>query len=331
MAIKKKTMEQIAKENNINLSEENAQKVADAYIQPTLNAIVNAEQNAAAGAQSARKSLESDYFQKYRDSMYKVQSRGLTGGLANIAENRLRMQMSSDNTAISNALIQKQAELEGERGTALSNAQAYKENYLQGLRDRVMQLRADDYAERIAAWQFQQELNAQNAQIAAQEKANEIAMESAKIENDYKKMQMLNEKLPSIMNTYLNYIKKGDAQGANDYYLRQGLDAYGYTRDDLRRDATNIINYNAYSSDIDYYKKALSSLNWKYGADTLLSGVGTGVAGFINPLAGAAALTIGASSLNKTQNEIDRYTALIRDLENKKTQTKTALPEWYNI
>ena len=42
----KKTLEDVAAENRINISEENAQKVADNYIQPTIDAINKAEQQA---------------------------------------------------------------------------------------------------------------------------------------------------------------------------------------------------------------------------------------------------------------------------------------------
>ena len=70
MAVTKKSIEEIARENALDISEANAERVANAYIQPTLDALTRAEQVAVADAQSARKALEADYFNQYRENMY---------------------------------------------------------------------------------------------------------------------------------------------------------------------------------------------------------------------------------------------------------------------
>ena len=278
----KKTMAQIAKENDIDISEANAQKVADAYIKPTLDALITAEQNAVADTQTARKTLESDYFKQYRDTMYDVQSRGLTGGLANIDTNRLRMQLGEANSDLSNALIRKQAEIETDRGTALSNAQSYKADYLQKLRDKVSALREQDYQQRYQAWVDAQQLALQRAQIAASYYRSPQEIEAANLQNEYSKMQIIAEKYPQIARNYKSYIDRGDAQGAYEYLSRQGLDKYGYSTkalaSDLSRDLMAISQYKNYETKINEYKKQVSAARNHniWGANGILGELLTG-------------------------------------------------------
>lgn len=331
MAVKKKTLEQIAKENKIDLSDANAQKVADAYIQPTLNALVTAEQNAVASTQSARKTLESDYFKQYRDTMYDAQSRGLTGGLANIDTNRLRMQLGEANSDLSNALLQKQAEIETDRGTALSNARAYKEQYLKDLRDTVIKLREDDYAQRLAEYQFEQQMAMQRAQLAASYYRSPEEVEAARLQNDYNKMQIIAERYPEIAKTYMTYINKGDAQGAYDYLSRQGLDKYGYSTSalakDLSRDIMAINSYNNYNTKISEYTKAVNAARAKVGAGYVGSTAGTLASAFITPWAPIATASVSGAATQQYKNELTRYQNLLAQAE--KGKAGISLPSWY--
>lgn len=332
MAVKKKTLDQIAKENKIDISEENAQKVADAYIQPTLDKLTTAEEVAVAGAQSARKALESDYFKQYRDTMYNAQSRGLSGGLANIDLNRLRTQMGQYNSDISNELIQKQSEIETQRGTALSNAKAYKTDYLNKLMETVIKLREDDYAQRVAEYQFNQQMALQRAQLAQAAAASKQAAEAQELDNEYKKMQILNEKLPEIMRTYQSYVNRNDLKGAYNYAAKQGLDRYGYSVQDLARDAYAISQYNNYATQVDEYTKAVKAAKSNLGA-SYAGSAATGVLSALTPIGWLAGLTLGtgagafAGIGSKANSELQKYQNLLA-----KAQTglsNSSLPNWY--
>lgn len=327
MAVKKKTLEQIAKENNIDISKENAQKVADAYIQPKLDEIAASKQQVAASAQSALKSLENDYFNQYRASMYNAQSRGLTGGLANIDATRLRTQLGEANSEISNALIQKQSELDLERGTALSNAKAYKTDYLNKMLETVIKLREDDYAQRLAEYQFNQQMAMERAQLAQAAAASKQAAEAAELDNEYKRMQILNEKLPEIMRTFQSYINKNDIGGAYQYAAKQGLDQYGYSVQDLARDALAISTYNNYNTQIDEYTKAVNAARAKVGAGYVGGVTGTAAGLFLTPAAGIGIAGVSGAGVEQAKQELKKYQDLLAQA---KTNFQNAqLPNWY--
>lgn len=169
MAITKKTIEQIAQENNIDISEAGANAVKDAYLKPQLNQLQTEEQKAISDTQTALKQLQNDYFNQYRSSQYEAQSRGLTGGLANLDANRLRMGLGQANSELQNALIQTQADINNQRSTAMANAEAYKREYLDNMLAKVSSLREADYAQRYQEW-----LDAQNRAMQEAQQAEAI-------------------------------------------------------------------------------------------------------------------------------------------------------------
>lgn len=166
MAITKKTIEQIAQENNIDISDAGAEAVKEAYLQPQLNQLKTTEQKAISDTQTALKQLQNDYFNQYRSSQYEAQSRGLTGGLANLDANRLRIGLGQANSELQNALIQTQADINNQRSTAMSNAEAYKREYLDNMLAKVSSLREADYAQRYQEWIDAQNRAMQEAQQA---------------------------------------------------------------------------------------------------------------------------------------------------------------------
>ena len=169
MAITKKTIEQIAQENNIDISDAGAEAVKEAYLQPQLNQLKTTEQKAISDTQTALKQLQNDYFNQYRSSQYEAQSRGLTGGLANLDANRLRIGLGQANSELQNALIQTQADINNQRSTAMSNAEAYKREYLDNMLAKVSSLREADYAQRYQEW-----LDAQNRAMQEAQQAEAI-------------------------------------------------------------------------------------------------------------------------------------------------------------
>lgn len=190
----KKTLEDVAAENRINISEENAQKVADNYIQPTIDAINKAEQQAITDTQAARKALENEYFKQYRNSMYNAQSRGLTGGLANMEAAQLNMQLGQANADLSKNLLAAQAQAKTSRGTALTTAESYKTDYLNKMLDKVSALREQDYAQRYAEWQYAEQMaqaqkefeeNKRRWQLDYQLSLDRYATEKAQWEKNY--------------------------------------------------------------------------------------------------------------------------------------------------
>lgn len=289
MSVTKKSIEEIAKENSLDISEANAQKVADAYIQPTLDALTQAEQVAVSDAQTARKALETNYFDQYRENMYNAQSRGLSGGLANIDTNRLRMQMGQANSEISNALLQEQADLNTQRGTALSNASAYKTQYLNEILEKVSSLREQDYAQRYAEWEFLETLKNQKEQqaqaqanwekeynlslqnFALQKEQAELAKIQAELENEATKVQTkayqkeyAESLLPDIVNTFLNKAQV-NAQDAATYLNSKmtELENYGYTKSEITNAINNIQKYKSASSNLDTYSSAYKNNNFR--------------------------------------------------------------------
>lgn len=265
MAIKKKSIEQIAKENKLDISEENAQKVADAYIQPTLNQITTAEQNAVANTQDTLRSLENDYFNQYRQTQYNAQSRGLTGGLANLDANKLRMQMASANTNTVNNLQRQQAEFDTARGTALSNAASYKSDYLNKILQQVQALREQDYQQRYQEWYAQQQLALQRAQLAAAQQNSKTAENYQKLQAQAAGKEYYQNQMPEIYNRYKSILSSQGGTAAADYlqsvYFKEFKD-YGISYKDFMSDVSNAQNidinadkiktaqdaYNAYSN-----------------------------------------------------------------------------------
>lgn len=317
MAITKKTIEQIAKENNIDISEENAQKVADAYIQPTLNALKTAEQQAVADTQTQLKSLENDYFNAYRAGLYNTQSRGLSGGLEMLQESQLRSQLASENSKINNALLQKQAELETNRGTALSNASAYKTDYLNKLLAQVQTLREQDYAQRYQAWIDAQNLALQRAQLAQSAYNNDIQQQA--YADQYAKAN-----LQDIYKNYMSMLDKNQTTQAANYLVSQisKLKALGYDTSGITTEFENIRKYEQAQKLLPTYQEAYQQAkNIELGYN--LMGLGLGI-----PTLGIGTLAIQATKGNEYRKKQDEYLNLIKQNEN--IINNTYLPSYYN-
>lgn len=324
MAITKKTMEQIAKENNIDISEENAQKVADAYIQPTLNALKTAEQQAVADTQTQLKSLENDYFNAYRAGLYNTQSRGLSGGLEMLQESQLRSQLASENSKINNALLQKQAELETNRGTALSNASAYKTDYLNKLLSQVQSLREQDYAQRYQAWIDAQNLALQRAQIAQSARANQLAEEAQKLQNQDYADSYARANLASIYQTYSTMLNSNRVSEAGQYLAKQmaKLQELGYDISGLSTEFNNIRTYEQAQKDLPTYQQAYQDAkNLELGYSLL--GFGLGI-----PTLGIGTAAIQATKGNEARDAQKKYLDLIKKTEN--TLSNTYIPSYYS-
>lgn len=302
MAITKKTMEQIAKENNIDISEENAQKVADAYIQPTLNALKTAEQQAVADTQTQLKSLENDYFNAYRAGLYNTQSRGLSGGLEMLQESQLRSQLASENSKINNALLQKQAELETNRGTALSNASAYKTDYLNKLLSQVQSLREADYAQRYQAWLDAQQLDLQRQQLAQSAYNNRIQEQA--YADEYAK-----ENLQDIYQTHRSMVLAGEYNEAEKYLKNQmaKLENLGYDTSAVERQFMNINTYSRALENATLYGERANDAWWSRLWSNLLAMPNSGQA---------------------TRN-YDIYSALAQNAEKIIQDKDRYIPSWY--
>lgn len=331
MAIKKKSIAQIAKENKLDISEENAQRVADAYIQPTLDKITTAEQNAVADTQTARKALESNYFDQYRNTQYNAQSRGLTGGLASLAENRLRMQMGSANTNLTNNLLRQQAEFETERGTALSNAKQYKTNYLNEMLQRVQALREQDYQQRYQEWYAQQQLALQRASLAQaaaasqyerdrQAKMDEIALQDAGTAR-------YQNQISTIYNRYKSLLNSGDTKGAANYlantYNKQ-FKKFGMSYDEFSADIKAASNYDRLTNRISSAQNAYNAYNARnIGQGLVTAGIG---AAFGLPGIAASYAINKNTGANKGKNY---YKDLLTSLNKQQATALSTLPDWY--
>lgn len=302
MAITKKTMEQIAKENNIDISEENAQKVADAYIQPTLNALKTAEQQAVADTQTQLKSLENDYFNAYRAGLYNTQSRGLSGGLEMLQESQLRSQLASENSKINNALLQKQAELETNRGTALSNASAYKTDYLNKLLSQVQSLREADYAQRYQAWLDAQQLDLQRQQLAQSAYNNRIQEQA--YADEYAK-----ENLQDIYQTHRSMVLAGEYNEAEKYLKNQmaKLEKLGYDTSAVERQFMNINTYSRALENATLYGEKANDAWWSRLWSNLLAMPNSG----------------------QTIRNYDIYSTLAQNAEKIVQDKDRYIPSWY--
>ena len=346
--ITKKTIQAVAKENNLDISEANAQKVADAYIQPTLDALTKAEQQAVASNQTALRALENNYFNQYREDMYKAQSRGLSGGLANIDTNRLRMQMGQANAALAEDLIQQQADIEADRGTALSNAQSYKTKYLNGILSQVSALREQDYAQRYEEWKFLNNLRQRQAE-AAQQQANWEKNYALKLQNfELNKQQAAASNaaadiqakayqkeyaeamLPDVVNTYRSLRDQGRINEAADYLNTKiaELEGYGYRRSEI----TNAINnIDAYSNASESYESLRRGVNASKFNKNLGNAFGWGnlaLAGFTGGLSLIPSILAFNSKKKAEKSYNDLYSELVA-AENILNNKATNIPTWY--
>lgn len=340
--ITKKSIQAIAKENNLDISEANAQKVADAYIQPTLDALTKAEQQAVASNQTALRALENDYFNQYREDMYKAQSRGLSGGLANIDTNRLRMQMGQANAALAEDLIQQQADIEADRGTALSNAQSYKTKYLNDILSQVSALREQDYAQRYAEWEFLNNLRQRQAE-AAQQQANwekNYALElqnfelnkqqaaasnaAADIQAKAYQKEYAEAVLPDIVNTYRDLRDQGRINEAADYLNARiaELETYGYKRNEITNAISNIDKYTTASNSYDTILQGVKAAKRMKNLGNFLTSA--------NMSLGVLGLPLAYLVNKKTKKHENSYNRLYQNLlDTEKTLQNTYIPSWY--
>ena len=357
----KKTLEEIAAENNIDISEENAQTVANNYIQPTIDAINQAEQDAIASTQAARKALENDYFKQYTASRYNAQSRGLTGGLASMGEQQLRMQLGQANADLSKDLITAQRNAETNRGTALTTAQNYKTDYLQNIRDKVTALREQDYAQRYAEWQFAEQqaqaqrefeenqrrwqleynlsldrYNMEKDQFEYEKSQRETSNKQADLQYAANVQEYLNMVLPDVANTYISYMASGDVNKAADYLGRTAAQLnknYGANMNDVISQVGSIYNYNRALSDINKYTPMAQRARTGNILGTLGSGVLKGASFALAPLTGGLSLlglpisSLGTYGAIKGQSNYDNYMSIINRAN--KTVNNTVLPSWY--
>ena len=364
----KKTLDEIAAENKIDISEENAQSVANNYIQPTIDAINQAEQKAIADTQAARKALENDYFKQYRNSMYNAQSRGLTGGLANMDTAQLRMQMGQVNADLSKDLLTAQANAETNRGTALTTAENYKRDYLGKMIDKVTALREQDYAQRYAEWQYAEQLaQAEKDRLEEQrrwqleynlsmdryntEKAQwekNYALQKAQydrqnkledIQYDAYVDEYLDNQLPDVARTYAAYMSSGNYQKAGEYLAKQANSLskkYGADATQIINEVGNIERYNRETNNMANYENAIRALRTqsnvsKYGSGAL-AGISLAAAPFTAGLSLLGLIPAGIGTVNavRTNNEYDKYRQLLTNSTNTASSLKSNLPTWYS-
>lgn len=335
MAIVKKSMEQIAKENNYDISEDNAKRVAEAYIQPTLNSIKSAEQQALANTQTSLKSLESSYFDKYREGLYEAQSRGLQGGLVNLSENALRAQKAKANASISNALLQEQADLETQRGTALANAEAYKTQYLNDILSKVQALREQDYQQRYNEWYNAQQLALQQAQIAQSSRANDLQAKAQELQNQAYVDEYARTNLSNIYNNYTSMIESGNIQQAGQYLASQltKLRNMGYDTSGLSTEFQNLYKRQTTEKlqsklQSDYSKLYGSGLGGTIGGGLLTA---AGILGAI-PSAGATTplIGLGLGGLSSGTKNISNAKKIRQQLEQNEDILSGPTPSWYS-
>lgn len=359
----KKTLEEIAAENNIDISEKNAQTVANNYIQPTIDAINQAEQKAIADTQAARKALENNYFKQYRNSMYNAQSRGLTGGLANMDTAQLRMQMGQANADLSKDLITAQTNAETNRGTALSTAENYKEDYLQKMMDKVIALRDKDYAERYSEWQYAEQLaqaqkefeenqrrwqleynlsldryNMEKDQFNYEKSQREQESLAQKVQTQAYIQEYSNSILPNVANTYAAYMNSGDINKAAQYLGKTATQLssdYGLNPSEIINQVHSVYNYNRTSNNAADYENTLKALrtnkNILTGGSGVLAGLSLAAAPFTGGLSllGLIPSVAGTVGAVKSTNEYERYKNLLNSTEKRKDTLNSTLPSWY--
>ena len=366
MAVTKKTVEEIAKENAIDISKENAKKVADAYIQPTLNEINVAEQKAIANTQAARKALENDYFNQYRANTYEAQSRGLTGGLAQMDNQLLRMQMGQANADLSKQLLLSQNEAASQRGTALSNAEVYKTEYLNDMLQRVSDLREKDYAQRLAEWQYAQEMamaerefaeaqrqwqleyNLSRERYNMEKEAFELEKAQAEKQNKLEDIQYeayvdeyLDNQLPDVASTYMAYMNSGNTDKAMDYLMRQATNLsnkYGIDRSQIINQVGSIQKYNLAKNTAadETLLEGLSDARWKSnlakGTNYVTSAASIIAAPFTFGLSLLPQIGISSWLSSKAKeygSAYDTYKQTIENAERTRDTLASTLPSWY--
>lgn len=280
----KKTLEDVAAENRINISEENAQKVADNYIQPTIDAINQAEQQAITDTQAARKALENEYFKQYRNSMYNAQSRGLTGGLASMEAAQLNMQMGQANADLSKNLLAAQAQAKTNRGTALTTAESYKTDYLNKMLDKVSALREQDYAQRYAEWQYAEQMaqaqkefeeNKRRWQLDYQLSLDRYATEKAQWEKNYLMSQAQLE-MQKDQFAYEKSLRDTNKKQQDLQYAANVKDYLNMVLPDIANTYIAYINSGDTSKAANYLGRQAKQLSEKYGIDgnTVIKQVG---------------------------------------------------------
>lgn len=280
----KKTLEDVAAENRINISEENAQKVAENYIQPTIDAINQAEQQAITDTQAARKALENEYFKQYRNSMYNAQSRGLTGGLANMEAAQLNMQMGQANADLSKNLLAAQAQAKTNRGTALTTAESYKTDYLNNMLEKVSALREQDYAQRYAEWQYAEQMaqaqkefeeNKRRWQLDYQLSLDRYATEKAQWEKNY----LMSQQQLEMQRDQFEYEKSLRDTNKKQQDLQYAANVQEYMSmvlPDVANTYIAYINSGDSSKAANYLGRQAKQLSEKYGIDgnTVIKQVG---------------------------------------------------------
>ena len=349
MAVKKKTVDEIAKEYAIDMSEEAAKKYADAYIQPTLDKIDMAEQQAIADTQAARKTLDNNYFNQYRANTYEAQSRGLTGGLAQMDNQQLRMQLGQANADLSKNLIQTQYNAGLQRGTALANAEAYKTDYLNKIRAQVAELQQADYNQRYQAYidnenlllkkqQLQEEADRWEKNYELNKQQFELDNTAANLQNEAYKMELANVKLPEIVNTYNTMLANGQNESAVNYLLASidEMEKYGISKDELVNNISSIQRYNTAFENYNTSKEALSGgLKWKAAlARTIgdsVNSIGIGLAPFTLGLSALATMPISKWGKRKQEYFNNAYNKYKNKLEesNKIVNNTNLIPSWY--
>lgn len=367
MAVTKKTIDEIAEEYKYDLSEEAAKKYADAYVQPTINEINVAEQQAIADTQAARKALENDYFKQYRANTYSAQSRGLTGGLAEMDNQLLRMQLGQANADLSKNLILAQDKAAAQRGTALSNAEAYKTNYLNDLRNKVAQLQQADYEQRYKEWQFEQQMaeaqkefeenkrrweleyamskdryNMEKDQFEYEKSLRESnkAQSDALFEAELKEKDIQNQvyaddyaakNLTGIYNNYANMLQRGDRNGAEAYLNSQinKLAGIGYDTSGLRNEIQNLETIRQYQNYIDNYQSKATQARWAGHLATAGWGGTTGLLALsgIGLPFALASAVAGGLQAQDAYSKADQLDAYLAQARNARNQAY--LPSWY--
>ena len=349
MAVTKKTIDEIAKEYAIDVSEEAAKKYADAYVQPAIDSINRAEQKAIADTQAARKKLDNNYFNQYRANTYEAQSRGLTGGLAQMSNQQLNMQLGQKNADLSKDLLQAQYEAETQRGSALAEAKVKGIEYLDALKAKVAQLQQADYDQRYQAYIDNENLLLKKQQLQEEadrwEKEYELnkqqfELDKTQFENNNKSQSIQNQayadeyartNLPDIYNTYSNMIKQGNTSGAENYLSAQiaKLANLGYDTSSIRTDIQNLETIRQYQEYIDTYQSQASKAKWSGRLSKLGWGALTGLLG-ASGIGLPAAIAAGATGAVSTSigydaaNQLEAYLEQARNARNKAT-----LPSWY--
>jgi hypothetical protein len=345
-----KSLTEIANKYNLDISDAAGEAYAENYAKPLINEINIAEQKALTTAQALRKALENKYFEDYRTNLYEAQSRGLTGGLAQLNNERLRIQTGQSNSDITKSMIDTQEEAALKRGSALAEAQVKSKDYLDALKAKVAQLQQADYQQRYQAYIDNENLLLKKQELDAEaarwQKEYELTLQqfeqeqiAREIQNAVYKKDYIDTVMPDIANNYISYMNKGDTSRAAEYIAKQAsdLEKYGYTTQDLTNELSNIYQYynaNNLYNELSPYASQLKAQNWlsKLGAGASL-GIGLAAAPFTGggslamAALGAGGAILGTGSTLKTQSDYDK---LLEQLQNaKNTRDNAVIPSWY--